>query len=253
MEVNINNVNVYFEKTGDKERSVILLHGWGQNTIMMKPIADHLSEYFTVYNIDFPGFGKSARPQTVWGVEEYSDMLAKFIEEHQLIDPIIIGHSFGVRVAIYYAKDHNVSKMVFTGGAGIRPKRGITYYSRLYSYKLGKKVLSIPGLNKFKDKFSKNAGSEDYRALDGLMKASFSKIVNLDLSEYLKDIKSEVLLVWGSDDDATPLWMAKQMERDIENSGLAIFENDGHYAYFNQMPRFLSVIDIFLEGDREWI
>lgn len=249
MKVMINNVNVNYEVSGSKQRAVILLHGWGQNTIMMKPVADHLKDYFTVYNIDFPGFGLSDDLIEPWGIPEYSKMLEQFIELNEIVDPIIIAHSFGVRVAIYYAKDHFVSKMIFTGGAGIRPKRNLKYYARTYSYKTIKKVLSLPGLSKIKENLEKNAGSEDYKALSGPLKASFVKIVNLDLRQYLKDIKSEVLLVWGEHDDATPLWMGQVMEKEIGNAGLAVFENDGHYAYFNQMPRFLSVIDVFLKED----
>ncbi len=250
MEVIINDVKVHYEKTGNKGTAVILLHGWGQNTEMMKPVADHLSEHFTVYNLDFPGFGLSDTPKVKWGVPEYSDMLAKFINEFNIESPILIGHSFGVRVAIYYAKDYPVSKMVFTGGAGILPKRGLKYYLRTYTYKAAKAVLSLPGLSKVKEKMMKNAGSEDYKALSGPMKESFVAIVNQDLTPYLKDIKCEVLLIWGEHDDATPLWMGQVMEKEIPNAGLAIFENEGHYAYWNQMQRFLNVVDIFLEEDK---
>lgn len=252
MKVKILDLNVNYTKAGNKDQAVILLHGWGQNTSMMEPVSDYLSEFFTVYNLDFPGFGQSDTPSTTWGVDVYSEMLAKFIEELDINNPIIIAHSFGVRVAIYYAKDHDVKKMIFTGGAGIRPKRGLKYYTRTYSYKLAKQVLKLPGLSKKREAMMKNAGSEDYRALSGAMRASFVEIVNLDLTPYLKDIKCEVLLVWGSLDDATPLWMGQKMEREIPNAGLAVFENDGHYAYFNQMPRFLSVIDIFLKEDKVW-
>lgn len=250
MIVNIDDVNVHYIKEGSGNQSVILLHGWGQNTIMMDPVSKHLSSFFTVYNIDFPGFGQSDLPNEPWGVEQYSEMLEKFTLQLNIKNPIIIAHSFGVRVAIVFAQSNAVRKMIFTGGAGIMPKRSYKYYIKTYTYKLMKKIVSLPGLGNVKAKLEKNAGSEDYRALSGVMRSSFVKIVNLDLSDQLKNIKSEVLLVWGSEDDATPLWMGKQMERDIPNAGLAIFENDGHYAYYNQMPRFLSVIDIFLEEDK---
>lgn len=216
---------------------------------MMEPIAQHFSDRYTVYNIDFPNFGLSDTLNEVWGVPEFSEMLSDFIKHFNIENPVIIAHSFGVRVAIYYAKDNQVDKLVFTGGAGIRDKRSFKYYLKTYTYKFVKKTLELLRLNKLKSHLEKNAGSEDYKALSGVMRASFSKIVNLDLSEYLKDIKAETLLVWGELDDATPLWMGKLMEAEMENAGLAIFENDGHYAYFNQMPRFLRVVDIFLKED----
>lgn len=250
MKNNLKEINVYFEKKGQGKQDVILMHGWGQNTEMMDPIAKHLEADFTVYNIDLPPFGKSDDLKSPWGVSEYYDMLKEFTEKNKINNPIIIAHSFGVRIAIMYAAKNAVHKLVITGGAGILPKRGLKYYFNTYKYKLGKKVLSLPGLNKVKEKYQKNAGSEDYRGLSPLMKKSFVKIVNLDLSDYLRQISCPTLLVWGEKDEATPLWMGKKMEEEIENAGLAIFENDGHYAYWNQMPRFLSVIDIFLKEDK---
>lgn len=250
MEEIIMDTKVNIEVSGNRGRPVILLHGWGQNTTMMKPIADHLKSDFICYNFDFPGFGKSEIPKSAWGVEEYTQMLRAFIEKNEIEDPIIIAHSFGARVAILYASQYPVYKMVITGGAGIRPKRDIGYYVRTYAYKLAKLILSLPGLGRLKEELTQNAGSEDYRALDGVMRESFVKIVNLDLSDCLEKVDCEVLLVWGENDDATPLWMGEKMERMMPNAGLAVFEQDGHYAYFNQIDRFNSVLDVFFEGDK---
>lgn len=250
MQVIINKVKINYSQSGSQGKAVILMHGWGQNIQMMDPIAQHLKANFTVYNIDLPGFGESESPKEVWGVEEYTAMLKEFIKVKDIRNPIIIAHSFGVRIAILYAASNPVYKLILTGGAGILPKRSLKYYLRLYTYKFGKLVLSLFGLEKVKEKYQKNAGSSDYQALDGLMRQSFVKIVNLDLSPYLKKVEAETLLVWGSLDDATPLWMGKKMEKEIPKAGLAVFENDGHYAYWNQMPRFLSVIDVFLEEDK---
>lgn len=250
MLVKINDIHINYTKTGSGEKTVILMHGWGQNIEMMAPIAEHLKADFTVYNIDLPGFGQSSLPKVVSGVEEYTNMLKQFIDINNISNPIIIAHSFGVRIALLYASENSVYKLILTGGAGILPKRGLRYYARTYAYKLGKIVLSLPGLSKLKEKFQNNSGSEDYRALTGVMRDSFVKIVNLDLTPVLKNIKAETLLVWGENDDATPLWMGKVMEKEIDNAGLAVFENDGHYAYWNQMSRFLSVIDIFLKEDK---
>lgn len=76
------------------------------------------------------------------------------------------------------------------------------------------------------------------------------KVVNLDLSHLLKDIKNEVLLIWGSHDQDTPLDMAKRMEREIKNSGLAVIEGAGHYSYADNYPRFCAILSaMFQEGD----
>ncbi|MBQ5756199.1 MAG: alpha/beta fold hydrolase, partial [Erysipelotrichaceae bacterium] len=64
-------IKCYYEKSGSG-KPVVLLHGWGQNTEMMKAIALFLENHFTVYNLDLPGFGQSSEPLTPYGVEDYA-------------------------------------------------------------------------------------------------------------------------------------------------------------------------------------
>ena len=135
MYINIDDLNVYYEKSGEVGKDVLLLHGWGQNTKMMAFIADFLKEHFVVYNIDFPGFGKSDEMKSSWSVDDYKIFLRKFCELNNINNPIIIGHSFGCRVAIRYAYEYPVHKMCLTGAAGIRDDRGIDWYLKTYSYK----------------------------------------------------------------------------------------------------------------------
>lgn len=249
METTIKNVLTHYEVSGETGKPVVLLHGWGQNVAMMNPIAQHLKDRFVVYNIDLPGFGESGKPIEAWSVYDYADFVKEFCLYNKIENPIIIGHSFGVRLAIIYASKNPCNKLVFTGGAGIKNKHGLDYYIKVYSYKACKKVLSFLHLNKTLENLQKNSGSSDYQSLTGAMRESFVKIVNEDLSYLLKDIKCETLLVWGDKDEDTPLWMGQKMEKEIPNAGLAIFENDDHFAYWHQMNRFLAVIDIFLKGE----
>lgn len=230
---------------------VILLHGWGQNKEMMIRIFDHLKDRFHVYSIDLPGFGESEDPPEPWGVPEYRDFLAEFIEVNGIEKPILIGHSFGCRIAIRYAavNPQNVRKMCLTGAAGIRPKHGLDYQIRTKAYKAGKWLLKATGQTKKLEELQNKSGSEDYRNAKGVMRATFVKVVNDDVSDILGDVRCSVLLVWGDQDTAAPLWMGQMMEKKMPDAGLAIFEGDDHWAYWHQADRFNRVLDIFLKGD----
>lgn len=232
-------------------RDMILLHGWGQNKEMMQAVFDHFKDRFHVIAIDFPGFGSSEEPPEPWGVPEYESYLSDMIEKLGLKDVILIGHSFGCRVAIRYAADHqdNVRKMCLTGAAGIRPKRGLDYQIRTKAYKAGKWFLKVTGQNEKLEELQKNSGSEDYRNAQGVMRPTFVKVVNDDVSPILKDVKCSVLLVWGEYDTAAPLWMGQQMEKEMPDAGLAVFEGDDHWAYWHQADRFNRVLDVFLKED----
>lgn len=245
----IHGVTTSFQAEGDGQ-DVILLHGWGQNKEMMDLIFEHLKDRFHVFSLDFPGFGESDDPKEAWGVMEYMHFLEDFIQYNQIENPILIGHSFGCRVAIRYAAvHHDVKKMVLTGAAGIKPKRGLDYHMRTAAYKTGKWFLKVTGQNDKLTELQKNAGSEDYRNAQGIMKAVFVKVVNDDVTPVLKDVVCPVLLVWGDQDTAAPIWMGKVMEKEMKDAGLAVFEGDDHWAYWHQPARFNAVLDVFLKED----
>ena len=66
-----------------------------------------MSSSFNVYAIDLPGFGKSDIGVPL-SVEEVTEIVHKFILEMKIEKPIILGHSYGGRVAIVYASKYPV-------------------------------------------------------------------------------------------------------------------------------------------------
>ncbi len=247
--IRIRELNCYYEKSGDRGCPVLLLHGWGQNTQMMAYIASFLSEHFTVYNLDLPGFGQSDEPLEAYSIYDYRDFLLAFMDEMQIKEPIIIGHSFGCRIAILLSLSRPVRRMCLTGAAGIRDDRDLAYYVKIYKYKIGKKVLSLKPFEKYLPKFQANAGSSDYKEASPVMKQTLIKVVNEDLKPYLKDVKCETLLVFGDKDEATPLIKGQMMEKEMPDATLVVFENDDHFAYFHQADRFNRVLEAFLKRD----
>lgn len=239
-------VNYIQEGTG---WDIVCLHGWGQNIAMMQQITEHCRRNFRVTVLDFPGFGASDKPLQSWGVEDYVDFLEAFLSALDIKNPILIGHSFGAHIALPYAYKYPVCKMVLTGAAGIRPKHGAEWYFKTYTYKAAKRIFSLPGLKRYEEDVKKHFGSADYQNSDGIMRQTLVKVVNDDVSDILPKIAVPTLLVWGDQDEATPLWMGKEMEAKMPNAGLAVFEGEDHYAYWHQWDRFNRCLDIFLKDE----
>lgn len=244
----VENVKIEYRQTG-QGRDVLFLHGWGQNLAMMDPLYQHYADRFRVTNLDFPGFGASSLPEVAWGVEEYTRCLEDFCRQLNIVEPILVAHSFGARIAILFASRNKVRKMILTGAAGIKPKRGFDYYAKVTTYKLMKQIFRLPFLKPYQENMRKRFGSSDYKNASGILRSSFVKIVNQDLTSYLKSITCPVLLIWGEKDNATPLWMAKVMEKEFPDAGLVVFENDDHFAYWNQSARFLRIMDTYVKED----
>ena len=246
----IDSVCVNYEIQGEGS-PVLLLHGWGGSIESFSPVANYLlKQGKKVISIDFPGHGKSGEPPEPWSVREYTAMTAKFIEQLGIMPCDIIAHSFGGRVAILLASTmpQLVKKLVLVDSAGLRQKRTLRYYYKIYVYKICKKLVKSPLLNRVLrlDERQKGAGSSDYRVLSGVMRGTFVKVVNQDLQSYLSAIKAPTLLIWGSEDKDTPLWMGKKMEAEISDAGLVIFQNAGHFSYLDGFGRFCKILTSFL-------
>ena len=122
MKIKVKNVLVNYIQYGEG-KDILLLHGWGQNIEMMKMLGDNFSDRFRITILDFPGFGLSEEPSESWTIKDFADMLDEFVKELGIKKPIIMGHSFGGRVAIRYSADHVVEKIVLFGSPCVREER----------------------------------------------------------------------------------------------------------------------------------
>ncbi len=250
MRIEIGGISINYECIGSGA-PVLLLHGWGADIAAMMPIANEVARLGKMaVCVDFPGFGKSDLPPAAWGVREYADTTKALIDKLGIRGCDLVCHSFGGRVTIMLAAEDETlfKRLVLVDAAGIRPKRTIKYYIKTYSYKLAKRLVRIKLVNKaFRlDSKIRSAGSDEYKSLSGVMRETFVKVVNLDLTDKLGKIKNETLIIWGENDTATPLYMGRLMEKKIERAGLAVIENAGHFSYADDYPRFCSILDIML-------
>lgn len=231
-------------------RPLFLLHGWGCTGDIFNQIKPFLAEHFQVFTVDFAGFGKSEEPQNVWGVEEYTRSLEAIVEYEDIESPILIGHSFGGRVSIVYASRNTTRKVILVDAAGVKPRRSFTYYRKVYTYKLLKRMLPLlVGKKKAEEIIEQRrakAGSADYNNATPMMRAILTKVVNEDLCHLMPKIKAPTLLFWGEKDTATPLSDAKRMEKLIPDAGLVTVAGAGHYSFLENMPLFVRVLESFL-------
>ena len=147
-----------------------------------------------------------------------------------------------------------VNRLVITGGAGLRKPRTEEQEKRSAAYQKKKRVLlglgKVPLAGALADKamraLQRKYGSPDYNALDDEMKKTFVKVVSEDLRPLLPKVRASTLLIWGEKDTETPLWMGQAMEKEIPDAGLVVFENDDHFAYLHQWPRFVKIVRAFL-------
>lgn len=237
--MNMGKYNINYIQYGRGD-DVVLLHGWGQNISMMKPLADNIiNKRITI--IDLPGFGESKEPDDIWDLSDYVENLHKLLKELDINNPSLIGHSFGGRIAIKYASKYKVNKLILFGSPCIRENR------QDIKEKIFKKIKKLPLMNKFGEYMKKYIGSEDYKNATPTMRKILVKIVNEDLTIDAKKINASTLLVWGSLDEAAPLEDAKKLELILKDGGLVTIDGCGHYAYLEALDYVSNIVNNFLE------
>ena len=240
MTINIRNININYIQYGSGS-DVVLLHGWVQNIAMMKPIGDRLQKNHRITILDFPGFGESEEPKTALTVYDYCEILEELLKKLKVKKPVIMGHSFGGRIAIIYASRNEVEKVVLFGSPCIRKEVKPSLKLRML-----KSLKKIPGINKLEGFAKNHMGSRDYKNASEIMKKILVNVVNEDLSECAKKINVPTLLIWGHRDTEAPVEDAKELEKIIPDAGLIVLPNSTHYAYLENLPQVINILNNFL-------
>ena len=239
MKIKVKNIDINYIQYGTGP-DIVLLHGWGQNIEMMKPIGDNFCNRFKITIIDFPGFGESMEPQTPWSLTDYANMLEELFKLLDIKKPIIMGHSFGGRVAIRYSSNHTIEKLILFGSPCIRTKQELPM-----TVKVLKKLKTLPGMNTLGEKMKKYIGSRDYKAASPIMRKTLVEVVNEDLSKYAREIEEPTLLIWGDQDTEAPVTDAKDLEKIMIDAALIVLPGT-HYAYLENLNQIVRILNNFI-------
>lgn len=216
-----------------------MLHGYGSKKESFYYQIEFLSRHYTVVVPDLPGFGASGALDEAWSVGDYACWLRGFMAAQGLDRPFLLAHSFGARVAFKLLASYDAAeKLVITGGAGLVKPRSAAYMRRVTAYRRVKKF--------FPRWAEKRFGSEEYRSLSPLMKESYKKIVNEDLSDCAARVGCPTLLLYGASDRVTPPEEeGSAFHRLIGGSRLDLVRG-GHFCFCEQPQAFNRKLYKFL-------
>jgi pimeloyl-ACP methyl ester carboxylesterase len=221
------------ERFGDGPVDVIALHGWGRTGKDFAQIVGGMN----ALAVHLPGFGPAPPPPTAWAPADYATWLTKGIDQES--PPVIVGHSFGGRVAVRLAATHPhlVKSLVLTGVPfGKRhPGKKPPFQLRLA------KALRAMGLvpEARVDALRKKFGSADYNAAQGVMREVLVKAVNEDYFDDLARITHRVDLVWGENDVPAPWALAQKADSVLADSTLTVVGGSAHLLD-NELGRALT-------------
>src|SRR5262245_38737256 len=190
METELDGIRIRHLRRGSRSNPVdlpvLVLHGWGAHLEAVEPIVAALAGETEVLALDLPGFGQSEPPPEAWDADDYARFILRYLDHEGVERCHIVGHSNGGRVGICIAADQpeRLDRLLLCDSAGLRPKRGRRYYTRVAFAKLGRVVglLGGPG-RRLQDRMRRRVASTDYIEASEAMRGTFRKLIAQDLAD----------------------------------------------------------------------
>ncbi len=223
-------VNISYEIINpEAKQDLIVLHGWGSHKELMRDaFKAHLDTFRHIY-IDLPGFGNSTSSSKM-STHDYREIIAIFLESISAKRDIIIGHSFGGKVATLL----NPDLLVLLSISGIQEGKSLKVWLKIYLFKL----LKVFGLAKLRKFFV----ASDAQSLEEHMYETFKQVVNEDFSKHFAHFQKKALICWGTKDQATKLSSGKEIARLMPQSTFIAYDGD-HYFFLHHVPAIVSAIE----------
>ena len=218
--------SLFGTRFGDASPRVVALHGWGRSH---QDFASSL-EGLDAVSIDLPGFGVSPPPSEVGGAAMYAELVGPILD---ICDTpvVLVGHSFGGRVAVHLAEQRPaaVGGLVLTGvpllhRAHRRGRPALRFRFGRLMHKWG--LVNDQVLEGLRDKY----GSADYRAASGVMRDILVTVVNESYEQQLRSISAPVDLLWGDGDEAAPPEIAARAEALLADARLTLLGGIDHFV-----------------------
>ena len=215
---------------------LILMHGWGATRDSLRGIGALFPRTHCVHLLDLPGFGDAPPPPDDWDTIKYSGLVERYLEERISGAVVLVGHSFGGRLAVRLAAGRlpQIRAVVLMGVPGLPAPRFSRGHVRRAGIRALRRMLgalrAVTGPAPL-EWHTRTFGSRDYRAA-GALRPVLVRAVNEDLTESARAIACPVLLLWGSDDLETPLSLAYRY-RELMNgrATLHVFPHKDHHLY----------------------
>lgn len=190
---------------------ILFLHGWGLNASYLKELEKETQSFANSVLIDLPGFGENSPLDKAYDMEDYLFFIKNILEENHIKISMIVGHSFGGKVAMYYASRITPVCLLLLAPSIVKKRKS-------WKEKLRQVFLK------------KHQASRDYLQAKGYLRSTLVRMVHRYPVFEMKRYNQRVILFGGLEDEEVTISQLKEAHTYLKNSELWL-EKGNHFAY----------------------
>lgn len=261
---------VHVEQSGAGE-PVVLLHGFGESTFTWRLVAPELAARYRVIAIDLNGFGytERLRDPAAYTIDGQMRLVLGVLDRLGIERARFVGHSYGGGLTLWIAAHHpeRVRSMALLDSTLPRysaTRRSRAANVRAITYLYLRTVAMRPG---YVQKSLRAAYGDDILATPAVARAYLDRlrIEGIDDAYYglmaqngapspevdLATIHVPALLVWGHDDELTPVSNGERMAAGLPDARLTVIPDCGHSPMEERPRELLAALLPFLDRTSE--
>ena len=264
--IEANGVALHYEQSG-QGRPIVFLHGLLSSSYLWREVTPALTYRNTIYSLDLMGFGLSEKPPSVeYSLDTYVGQLSVFLESLEIADPILVGHGIGGRIALAYAlrRGGGVRKLILMDvlpmssaslPASIRLLRfpglgellaGDWFLERILLDGVeNKAVMTKALLQEYMTPYRDDPGARA-ALLKCLREFVLPANSEQNLQTQLASLEVPTLVMWGGNDEYTPLQMGRKLSDTLPQSEIAVILRSGHYIQEDRPEEVRAVLKRFI-------
>ncbi len=262
--VSIDGVDVRYRETGAGP-AVVLLHGYGASADAWGPVQPHLARNHRVIAVDLKGFGYTSRPEGDYSPAAQAQLVWQVLDKLGVTDVAIVGHSWGSSVALSMAVARpERTRRVALYAAYVYDEQVPSFLRWSQKSGLGEVLFSLFYRERIEDRATLAYYDERWVTqprvdrveadldLPGTTAAALATARGhhfAALHESLKSFRQPVLLLWGEDDQVTPVKFGVQLERELANARLVTYSRCGHIPMVEAQAPSTRDLAAFLAAD----
>ena len=255
----INGMDIAYQTAGEGT-PLVLLHGFIHDSRTWQRQIEDFSRDFDVIAWDAPGCGQSSDPPEEFSMAEFAECLGGLLDAIGVSATHLLGLSWGGALALEFYRrrpDAVLSLILADSYAGWTGSLGPEAAEQRLARCLHESTLApeawIPQWvpHAFSGNASQDLLEEQASQMWDFHPVGFramSRAVTPDFGDVLPTIDVPTLLIWGDDDQRSPLSAAKMMRDQIPGARLVVIPSAGHLSNMEQPVQFNAAVREFLQS-----